>query len=233
MLHDLVCSEPCAVFCSPPWLCVCVCVCLCGRIQICDWACAFVQGCPWLVCFSHSIRRPLFQITVRACEFRLRLYVGVHVCVCPWTWVGTCVCMPAHNLAWTQRFEWSPALTDRAVVPEWRDWPSIAYRTSLQYTLLTPCLFSLLPLLNPLVPSLLSLPPIPCCLAPRARRPWRCTHALPHCVKLCLLVCVWVCVHMRECEYGNACSRACTWVCAAEDLWTKEATICLPFLPWQ
>lgn len=41
-------------------------------------------------------------------------------------------------------------------------------------------------------------PPTPCCLAPSARRRWRCTHALPHCVRLCLFVskdvCAWVCV---------------------------------------
>ena len=166
------------------------------------------------------------------------------VCVCVCLCLSVCVSVNlgwhmrlyvgTQSVAWTQSFEWSPALGDRAAVLEWRDWPSIAWRTSLQCTLLTPCLLSLLPLLNPLVPLLLSLPPIPCCLAPRARRPRRCTHALPHCVKLFLLVCV--CVHAPAHTHGRVWAWQWAFPCMCVSLcgWgsADKRSNHLSFLPW-
>lgn len=167
MLYDLVCSEPCAVFWSPPWLCVCVC--LCGCLQICEWACAFVQGRPSVAHFHHSMCAYYFK--------SLQQHVSSG-CVC------ICWCASVHQLESAHVFAcqhticgMNPALWVESSID--REGSGAGVKPLTFYTLKNLCAVQTPHPFSPLPPpisqpscSFASIPPpIPCCLAPCARRP--------------------------------------------------------------
>lgn len=210
----------CSVFVA--WL---DCVCACAYVDVFKSVNEHVHLCraaPNLCTCAPQYVCLLFQIIARACEFRVWIYVGV--CVCPWTWIGTYVWMPTHNLRHEPRaLSW---------VQYWGSGAGVKGLTFYSLKNLravhTPHPSSPLPppISEPSCSFTSFPPPIPCCLAPCARRPQRCTHALPHCVKLCLLVCV--CVNERVLAWRWV--LPCMCVCGSAD---KRSNHLSPFLRWQ